>query len=81
MENIQSEVREEGVQLSKDYARNPYGETVLYLGNTDVNILAVICTTILQDVTLGKTGRRVHGISLYYFLQLLVTLQLSQHRI
>ena len=35
--------------------------------------------TILQDVTNGATGYRVHRISLYYFLQLHVNVQLSQN--
>lgn len=35
-------VREGGLWLSMDHIRNPYGETVLYLGCINVNILIVI---------------------------------------
>lgn len=35
-----------------------------------VSILPVTCDLVLlHSVTIGETGQRIHGISLYYFLQ------------
>lgn len=53
------------------------------LGKSDFRwVLSVsvswLCITVLQNVTMGETGQSVQGVTLDYFLQLHVNLQLSQ---